>query len=212
MGIASKAVKVCHHCHRSISYIASTIQANSDLSRGFSLKENFVTQAEEQSIIEEINPRLLRRKYNKGHWDGAIVLYREMEKKEWTERNAAVMKRFEQHVFGGEENSLSETHILDLSPEGLIKPHIDSIKFCGALVSGLSLMSDAVMRLTLDEENYVDVYIPERSLYIMSNAIRYKYTHEILPSPTTVGDRTVERTRRITVMKRSKENSHSCEV
>lgn len=151
----------------------------------------------------------MRRKYLKGHWDGAIVLYREMEKLEWNESNGKIIERLENHVFGPKRNCLAATHVLDLHEDGFIKPHIDSIKFCGALVSGMSLLSDAVMRLKLDDKNYSDVFIPRLSVYIMSNDIRYKYTHEILPNTPSINGREIHRTRRITIMKRSKESDHS---
>ncbi|CAN0326924.1 unnamed protein product, partial [Phaeothamnion confervicola] len=38
-------------------------------------------------------------------------------------------------------------HAIDLAPEGFIKPHVDSVKFSGRVVAGLSLVSAAVMRL-----------------------------------------------------------------
>jgi alkylated DNA repair protein alkB family protein 7 len=173
------------------------------------LKENFVTKQEEEQIIGEVNHKFMRRKYNRGHWDGAIVSYREMEKLEWNPENTTIMKRFEKHVFGSEKNGLAATHVLDLHEDGYIKPHIDSVKFCGALVSGMSLLSDAVMRLQLDESNYIDVLIPRLSVYIMSNDIRYKYTHEILPNVASICGRNVNRKRRITIMKRSKESDHN---
>ena len=206
----------CNQCTLSYNYIqsrnlqfeASSDLAKSQLKQGFNLKEDFLSEEEEQEILGEVNHRFMRRKYNKGHWDGAIVLYREMEKLEWNVTNMKIMRRFEKHVFGSEDNFLSATHVLDLHEDGYIKPHIDSIKFCGALVSGLSLLSDAVMRLQLDENNYADVLIPRRSVYIMSNDVRYKYTHEILPNVASVCGKEVNRTRRITVMKRSKESDH----
>ena len=194
---------------RNLIYEASSELVESQLKQGFNLKENFLTEEEEEQILGEVNHRFLRRKYNSGHWDGAIVLYREMEKLEWNTPNTTIMNKFEEHVFGSKDSSISATHVLDLSEDGYIKPHIDSIKFCGALVSGLSLLSDAVMRLQLDESNYADVLIPRFSVYIMSDDIRYKYTHEILPNVAEICGQKVSRTRRITVMKRSLESDHN---
>jgi hypothetical protein len=39
-------------------------------------------------------------------------------------------------------------HVIDLSPDGHIGPHVDSIKFSGGMISGLSLLSSRMMRLT----------------------------------------------------------------
>ena len=46
---------------------------------------------------------------------------------------------------------------------------LDKQKFCGDTITGLSLLSDAVMRLALEKDpnQYVDVLLKRRSLYIM---------------------------------------------
>lgn len=209
---SQKLLKLClSHCSSSknLIYASSSKLAEVHLQQGFDLTTDFITEKEEETILHEINHKLMRRKYNAGHWDGAIVSYREMEKMDWNPANSTIMKRFEKHVFKSEEECLSATHVLDLHEDGYIKPHIDSIKFCGATVSGLSLLSDAVMRFKLDEKNYSDVLIPRFSVYTMSNDIRYKYTHEILPNIASISGRDVKRTRRITVMKRSNESCHN---
>ena len=72
----------CNQCTLSYNYIqsrnlqfeASSDLAKSQLKQGFNLKEDFLTEQEEQEILGEVNHRFMRRKYNKGHWDGAIVL------------------------------------------------------------------------------------------------------------------------------------------
>ena len=191
---------------RKLFYQASSVISETDLLQGFSLQKNFISQIDESSIVNEVNKQLMRRKYNTGHWDGAIVLYRELEKNEWNRENTLIMDRFQRHVFDHPSSCLSATHVLDLHENGYIKPHIDSIQFCGELVCGISLLSDAVMRLQLDNDNYVNVHLPRLSLYILSHNIRYKYTHEILPNPSVILDKSVFRTRRITLMKRSLPN------
>ena len=80
--------------------------------------------------------------------------------------------------------------------------HVDSVKFSGGIVAGISLLSDSIMRLrpsseeweesTLMKEStnhrdgntagYVDLYLPQLSLYVLSGMSRYSYTHELLPS------------------------------
>ena len=37
-------------------------------------------------------------------------------------------------------------HAIDLSVTGVLKAHVDSVKFSGEIVAGISLLSDAVMR------------------------------------------------------------------
>jgi alkylated DNA repair protein alkB family protein 7 len=116
-------------------------------------------------------------------------------------------------------------HAIYLKKEGLLTAHVDSIKFSGDIVAGLSLLSSSIMRLrpassselarrdgierdgdgdgddlplerqedaddgggnsniskALMDAGYVDLYLPPRSLYVLSGVSRYMYTHEILP-------------------------------
>ena len=39
-------------------------------------------------------------------------------------------------------------HAVDLSHDGHISPHVDSVKFSGGMVSGLSLLSTRILQLT----------------------------------------------------------------
>jgi alkylated DNA repair protein alkB family protein 7 len=107
-------------------------------------------------------------------------------------------------------------HAIYLSKHGMLSAHVDSVKFSGDIVAGLSLKSACIMRLkpvvsttttssSSDEgngkeenlmqvtrgetggergekEGFVDLYLPPRSLYVLSGVYRYSYTHEILPS------------------------------
>jgi len=98
-------------------------------------------------------------------------------------------------------------HAIDLSANGELSAHVDSVKFSGEIVAGISLLSDSIMRLrpssnewdgedkngklggaATEEKNcgisdgYVDLYLPQLSLYVLSGMSRYSYTHELLPS------------------------------
>ena len=50
-----------------------------------------------------------------------------------------------------------------------IKPHIDSVKFCGGVIAGVSLLSSSVMKLMHHEDvsRWIMALLPPRSLYIM---------------------------------------------
>lgn len=99
-------------------------------------------------------------------------------------------------------------HAIDLSEKGRLDAHVDSVKFSGKIVAGISLLSDSIMRLkpcseewkndgkdkdeqTLQQgsnegdseaQEYVDLYLPKFSLYVLSGMSRFNYTHELLPS------------------------------
>ncbi len=89
---------------------------------------------------------------------------------------------------------------------------MDSIKFSGSFVCGLSLLSDRIMQLTKDYQvtpetatycleisdahpdilaefkasslfpQTIDMFLPRRSLYIMRGIWRYHYAHAVLPA------------------------------
>ncbi|MCL4138340.1 UNVERIFIED_CONTAM: hypothetical protein GTU68_014224 [Idotea baltica] len=136
----------------------------------------------------------------------AIHGYRETEKSKWSKKCSPILKRLIETSFQGNSQLIPQVHILDLSPEGVIKPHVDSIRFCGNIISGLCLSSDAVMRLVKEDEKdqIIDIFLPQRGLYIMKDESRFKYTHEILSQDSSYfGEKYIERSRRISVICRN---------
>lgn len=55
-------------------------------------------------------------------------MYRETERVQWNENNIKIINRIREKAFSKEMSQLALVHILDLAPEGWIKPHVDSIK------------------------------------------------------------------------------------
>ncbi|KAB7495774.1 Alpha-ketoglutarate-dependent dioxygenase alkB-like protein 7, mitochondrial, partial [Armadillidium nasatum] len=206
-----------HHCIR--KYENGTLQENFfyihdgtnevnvlDVKRSFAVFHNFISEEEETNLTNEIEPHVKRLKYEFNHWDDAIHGYRETEKSKWSTKCFPILERVKKISFEDSENLIPHVHILDLSPDGVIKPHIDSIRFCGDTISGLCLLSDAVMRLVKDQENnqVVDVLLPRRALYIMKDDSRYKYTHEILGKESSYfGSLFIKRERRVSVIIRN---------
>lgn len=183
--------------------------------------DRFVDEKEESSLLEEIEPYLKRLRYEFDHWDDAIHGYRETERKHWYPANRAILDRIVSIAF--EETAMPYVHVLDLAEEGVIKPHVDSVRYCGNTIAGVSLLSDSVMRLvrTNDEEQtnaeyrqifskerhnkyWADILLPRRSLYVMKHTARYKFTHEILPAKESLfRDQLIKKTRRISIICRN---------
>ncbi|XP_046822836.1 alpha-ketoglutarate-dependent dioxygenase alkB homolog 7, mitochondrial isoform X1 [Vespa crabro] len=168
---------------------------------------DFITEEEEVSLMKEIDPYMQRLRYEFSHWDDAIHGYRETERKQWNEQNMKVINKIRQKAFPPGMPQLSLVHVLDLTAEGWIKPHVDSIRFCGDVIAGLSLLSDSVMRLTMvshEQECKEDFLLPRRSLYIMNGVARQKYNHEILKSEDSYfRGQKISRSRRISIICRS---------
>ncbi|XP_070157680.1 alpha-ketoglutarate-dependent dioxygenase alkB homolog 7, mitochondrial [Polyergus mexicanus] len=168
---------------------------------------HFISEKEEDILIQEVDPYMKRLRYEYSHWDNAIHGYRETEWKKWSKDSSQILDRVRKEAFPLEMTQLSLVHILDLASEGWIKPHIDSVRFCGDIIAGLSLLTDSVMKLTMEghEKECIECFLlPRRSLYIMSGVARYKYNHEILKSEESYFEgRHVPKSRRISIICRS---------
>lgn len=168
--------------------------------------DDFLSEKEEQTLMEEIEPYMKRLRYEFDHWDNAIHGYRETERGNWNQENSKILNRVKELAFPPDVPKLAYVHILDLDAKGYIKPHIDAVRFCGNTIAGLSLLSSSVMRLVHEEnkDKCVDILLKRRSLYIMKNTIRYNYTHEILRrEDSKFKGGTIQRERRISVILRN---------
>ncbi|KAJ2543837.1 hypothetical protein EV175_005950 [Coemansia sp. RSA 1933] len=95
-------------------------------------------------------------------------------------------------------------HILDLHQDGEILPHVDNPDYSGYAVGGLCLLGPAVstFKHVDDHRVRIDVLLAPRSLYFMTNHIRYQFTHEITvgPEQRVWQGSPVPRARRISLM------------
>ncbi|XP_070779856.1 alpha-ketoglutarate-dependent dioxygenase alkB homolog 7, mitochondrial [Enoplosus armatus] len=170
------------------------------------VRAGFITEEEEGALLRELEPGLKKKRYEFDHWDDAIHGYRETERVRWEAACEEVLNRVRSGVFPKDSPLLGPVHILDLDKTGYIKPHMDSVKFCGNTIAGLSLLSDSIMRLVKEDatNEWLDLLLPRRSLYILRDQARYNFTHEILKDEESVfnGQR-VPRLRRISVICRN---------
>ncbi|NXO01759.1 ALKB7 dioxygenase, partial [Rhinopomastus cyanomelas] len=174
--------------------------------RGLALvRDRFVSEAEAAELLRELEPLLARRPYQFEHWDGAITGYRETERELGGEVGQALLTRIA-GAFPTGRPPQPLIHVLDLHQHGHIRPHIDSVKFCGCTIAGVSLLSPSVMRLQSchSPRLWLELLLPPGSLYILRGAARYDFTHEILPDEVSFfrGQR-VPRGRRVALICRN---------
>jgi alkylated DNA repair protein alkB family protein 7 len=173
----------------------------------------FLSEEEGQEIVKEVSKRMKRRRFEDGHWDSVISKYREIELAtpnevaslsgnttdipqyvNTIERTRDLLKTYVSPQLTNQITWLP-CHAIDLSKDGRLDAHVDSVKFSGGIVAGISLLSDSIMRLrpakgewlddTTDENSdghYVDLYLPKLSLYCLHGMSRFHYSHELLPS------------------------------
>ncbi|CAH1393783.1 unnamed protein product [Nezara viridula] len=185
---------------------SETTESNKKLvMANLSVINDFLSETEEKSLVDEIEPYMKRLRYQYDHWDHAIHGFRETERLKWNESNSIILNKIKSIAFGN-DLTLPHTHILDLAENGYIKPHIDSIRFCGNTIAGASLLSDSVMRFCNDKNQFTfSALLKRRSLYIMRGPIRYDFSHEILSNDVSSfqGNKIVK-TRRVSVICRSR--------
>jgi alkylated DNA repair protein alkB family protein 7 len=160
-----------------------------------------------------LNFTFVRRRYEKGHWDAVIIKYKETElldESSLSIETQSVLDRVREQLLQchfDDDHKKQVTwlpcHAIDLHPEGALNAHVDSVRFSGDIVGGLSLLSPSIMRLKPEgegESGHVDLFLPPLSLYVISGPSRYSYTHELLPTGATFGGVAVERNHRLSVM------------
>jgi len=137
--------------------------------------ENAVTQEEAASLVHDIESRMKRRRYEKGHWDAVITQYKEVELPLPSESSSSaalaplsdpsiraierLRRQLELQHFGSngaaadqdgrtkDKVSWISCHGIDLKKEGQLTAHVDSVRYSGLIVAGLSLLSSSIMRL-----------------------------------------------------------------
>lgn len=208
----------------------------------------FLTEEEGHALVKEVSRRMKRKRFEDGHWDSVISKYREIELTTPKEENSrlictkdvddalddelTILPDFAQTILRTREvlgsyvphENAAVTwlpcHAIDLSKNGRLDAHVDSIKFSGGIVAGISLLSDSIMRLRpakgewIDEtpaeelDGHVDLYLPKLSLYCLHGMSRFNYSHELLPSDTVYQlhgkDVRVPRGRRLSIIFRDK--------
>jgi alkylated DNA repair protein alkB family protein 7 len=215
---------------------------------------HFITEEEGKSFIKEVSKRMKRRRFEQGHWDSVIVGYREVElmihddlangSSSMPEEHTSplfidAIRKTRQHLearhFDNNRHGSIKwipCHAIDLSADGRLDAHVDSIKFSGDIVAGISFLSDSIMRLRpcsdewksgsdevkasqASDFGHVDLYLPKQSLYVLSGMSRFSYTHELLPSGSTFEfmsldeSISVDRGRRVSIIFRDELKSQS---
>jgi alkylated DNA repair protein alkB homolog 7 len=157
-------------------------------------------------------------RYQNNHWDFAIQGFKEIELLDESTLHPVsqtALKKTRQFILSQHlhiESTFLPCHVIDLSLNGMLRPHVDSVRFSGGLVAGVSLISPSIMRLkpAVDahrdpQEGIVDLLLPKLSLYVLTGVSRYNYTHELLESGAYFEDengnkRRIERKSRVSVI------------
>ena len=186
---------------------------------GFDIYPNFINDKEHDLLLHEADKYLSRKSFLKDHFDGVISGYREgLSIIEGNSKDLIDVSQRIYKLFPKKSGPLLQSvHYIELSQDGAISKHVDSIKFSGGIVAGISLVSDCVMRLypvcdaidaSINEkttnndllEGVIDVFIQKKSLYIMSGEARYHWAHSIPNGELLFKNKCVSRKRRVSMI------------
>lgn len=155
--------------------------------------EDFLAAAEGEALIRDISSRMHRRRYEQGHWDAVITDYKEVEL-----GDESTLSTLSQQTLEKCREELRNRHLKPsaqflpchaIALRGQLKAHVDSIRFSGSMVAGISLLSSSIMRLVPANNNgnkhWIDLCLPPLSLYVLTGMSRYDYTHELLEGTAT---------------------------
>jgi len=170
------------------------------------VRRDFISPEEHDTIAAWLQPKLARRRYESGHWDGVITRFREMQIPVSPSPDCPTLLTVLDRMKGlipATAIAQPHVHVLDLASDGAIDFHVDSVKFSGRLVCGVTLLSPAVMRLRREPPSpvatpewvwrddgatagaTVDVWLPARSVYMLIDTSRYQWAHAVLAGTHT---------------------------
>mmetsp|Transcript_25391 Transcript_25391/g.76254 ORF Transcript_25391/g.76254 Transcript_25391/m.76254 type:complete len:209 (-) Transcript_25391:37-663(-) len=160
---------------------------------GFRYLPDFFTAEEQAALVAVTDARLARKRYERDHWDSVIDNYREAELSNAVltmPARAAVDKARQLLADDYGAHRFLPPHCIDLSEkDGVIRPHVDSVKFSGGLVAGASLLAAATLRLApADPETgearagaeFYDVRLEPGSFYVLSGPARFDWAHAVV--------------------------------
>jgi alkylated DNA repair protein alkB family protein 7 len=177
---------------------------------GLAVLPDFFSAEEEAALDAHCSGALAKCPWEASHFDAVIQHYRERQLPlaGLPPLGAAVVARA-QGAFppqgGAVGPHMDVLHVLELAPRGAIAPHVDSVKFSGAVVAGLCLRSEALLQLTVDagaagegraptaaawaraaqpaalqaQPLQVTALLPRRCLYILTGEARYGWAHAL---------------------------------
>ncbi|KAG8968952.1 hypothetical protein FRC03_005497 [Tulasnella sp. 419] len=131
--------------------------------------------------------------FEEGHFDGVIHGYRECHVSNWPEEVHPLLDRIIALMPGGQfshESSIKpaiQSHLLHLSTDGEILPHVDNVEASGRVIVGVSLGSTRILRLqkasTQTEQpnppEWIDILLESGSVYVQRDTVRYQFQHSI---------------------------------
>jgi hypothetical protein len=96
-----------------------------DISKFLVLIPNFISNVEEEAIIQFLGPKLQRKRYESGHWDNVIHKYKETEilsdsMPEVVSKTVERFSNFIKETTGSSQMKFMSPHVLDLSSDGHI--------------------------------------------------------------------------------------------
>lgn len=120
--------------------------------------------------------------FQEKHYDGVIFNYRECHLTSWPEVYSSSLSIIKNRLHSLlPPNTKTQTHILHLSSNGHILPHVDNLEASGSWIAAVSLGGSRVLRMEdkTNKDNFFELLLTPGSVYVQSNHVRYSYLHSI---------------------------------
>lgn len=152
--------------------------------------------------------------FQAGHFDEVISGYREMQVTQFVPPASsspdscslqAILTKLQALFPASTTNPPPLLHLLHLSSQGKIDPHVDNLHASGNTILGLSLGSTRVMRLGLPSapiHSHLKVLLLPGSVYVQRDSVRYNLQHSI-PSDEMFKNRRIAGAQRLSLMLRN---------
>lgn len=147
--------------------------------RGLKIIEDFITEEEENEILEMLKPtpRRSTTERNSVKRYGEVTYDNYMKSKDIPDfLQKIAQKLVDEKLLDELANSIS---INEFQRGQVVKPHIDNLE-SGDTISVLSLKGHAIMKMEKDNESFT-IELPPRTLLQLFGEFRFFWKHSILP-------------------------------
>lgn len=106
----------------------------------------------------------------------AIHGYRETERKQWSKKNKAILQRVRNLAFPPGVAQMAFVHVLDITKDGYIKAHIDSVRVSCISISGVQVFTLLKFTLPYTQIHMYKVILTQSQLWKGQKLCKNRWT------------------------------------
>jgi len=187
--------------HKKVCQIKPTLVEKTTPVPGLRLFENFISSDLHDKFVAQMDRGVPEQ--NNGHYDGYdFPDYEAFDAAFYPLVKDVFAKLRELDFFSGEKDLKLACTLIGYEKDGYITRHVDSQLVSGGTVILVSFLSPVVVNFYSEKgtKEHHKIFVPPRSMYVISGEARYKWSHEILPDETSYDSTPFERGRRYAIL------------